>query len=373
MALVTLPRSFEYPSWYPIAPTSGTISTGTTLNATANKLSGIGKVWWPGTQTGTKAIRQIGIRWGTIVKAGGTTGIRVSLEDVDYTAGPIIRPDFIEDQFVVIPNADINSNTFMISNALNADRTVSFGDRLCVVCMIEGTRLGSDSFPIAYLGGTAGVIDSNSTMATQIGATSSNLTGVPAFLLVFSDGSYGCLSPGWPMSNFAGQGYTSDFSPEEHGVEFKLPFDCACDGAVVLVGMTASGDASINLYDAASTLLATSFLDANAVQSLSTQRVEVRWPKKALTKDTVYRLGLRALTSQNLNIYYYDASNAAMAAIQPGGANFYYVTHVVAGTFWSPTTTRRPYMSLLISDIDVSGGAVEDWQGGHLFGRMVMS
>ena len=111
----------------------------------------MGKVWFA-ERTGTKDIRRVGFRFGTVTKAGGSA-VTVSLQDVNLAAGPPLQPDEVQDQTVAIANADAGFATglWYRTGTLSADRTVAYGEDLCVVFEYDGAgRLGSDVVNIAY-------------------------------------------------------------------------------------------------------------------------------------------------------------------------------------------------------------------------------
>src|SRR5688572_26574526 len=109
------------------------LSNNSPIDATGEQFAISGPVWFK-EGTGTKDITRVGFSFGTITKAGGS-GLTVSLQNVSAVAGPPLQPDGTQDQTVAIANgnAAFASNTWIRTDALSANRTVSFGENLSVV------------------------------------------------------------------------------------------------------------------------------------------------------------------------------------------------------------------------------------------------
>jgi hypothetical protein len=332
-----------------------------TLNATGQKIAWTGRVFRK--DRGGGSVHKVGFRFGTVVKAGGS-GYTISLQDLSTSAGPPGQPDETQDQTVAISSADsgLVTNGWYQSNALSADRSVSFGDPLCVVLEFDGGgRLGSDSVQLQQL------IDAQS-LGPQFGPAS-KISGVwggsSAFnniILEFADGIFGTLEPSFPFSAI-GNGsiaFKQDTAgADEYALEWSVPFNCKVDGFWCNVGPTANtSDFSVVLYNGTTAMTGgTVAIDANTVEAVNvsgfwnfpfTQEIE-------LLANTVYRLAFKPTqTTNTIFLSYTDVADANHFQAMDGGPAMRLTSRLDLGSWAAATTTRRPLAGLRISSLDAT-------------------
>lgn len=337
------------------------------IDATGEKFACVGRVWFT-ERTGTKDIRRVGFRFGSVTKAGGSA-LTVSLQNPSTTTGPPGQPDETQDQTVAIANADASfaSNTWYRTGTLSADRTVSFGEDLAVVIEFDGSgRLGSDAVNINYIpnnGRTVGF------PVSKTGGSWSGFLGCPNLVLEFTDGTFGILESSIPTSTFSSAGYNSGSTPDEIALAFQLPFKCKIDGvwACVNYGGTAP-DFDVVIYQG-TTALQTVSIDGNRIRhgSYTYSLLEVPFEELELAANTQYYAALKPTTTNFVTMPYFDVNAAGHLNCWPGGQNFHQATRVDAGS-WSATTTRRPLMGIRLSSFDDgAGGGSPNPFGGSCF------
>jgi hypothetical protein len=330
------------------------LATSGVIDATGEKVAMIGPVY--NKDRASKDITKVGIRFGAVTKAGGS-GLTLSLQDVDATAGPPLTPDGTQDQTVAIAAADVTANTFLKTNALSASRTVAFGEMLAVVVEFDGGgRLGADSFVIntVAVSGTTVGLDTSSSLFT---ASWASLGQPPLVLFEFTDGTFGGLSGGMAISDLTAIGQFGQTSAtDEYALRFQVPYICKVDGLWMLmrtVANTANFEAV--LYNG-TTALATVAHDANMTDSTSGNRVfRAHLSEVTLYPGNTYYVALKPVNAASTGILfnYFDVSHNdhLQAHAGLGDAREWYLASRADLGAWSPTTTRRPQFGIHISAI----------------------
>ncbi len=329
-------------AWYPTIPegfNAGSSVTSSTIDATGEKFAMCGGVWTP--TSGTKSIHKVGFLFGgAITKAGGSV-VTLSLQNVDTTVGPPIQPDGTQDQTATISNASMVVNTFLLSPALSADRSVTFGENVCVVMEFDGAgRLGSDSITFGSISRNSG---SPSTYPNTVLNTGSwaTVNRVPIVVFEFSDGSYGTLDGAYVFSLFNSTvAYNSGSATDEYALKFTVPVNGTITGVGVGVTTAASADFDIVLYSGTTSLASVS-IDYNTWDALVSSVGYVPFPATSLTTGTTYYISVKPTTANNVTIGGYTVGNNAYLGGLPQGNGFVRSGRVDAGS-WSDTTTVLP-------------------------------
>jgi hypothetical protein len=337
------------------------------IDATGEKYAVSGNVWFPA-RTGTKNISRVQFRWGTIVKAGGSA-LTISLQDVNLSAGPPMQPDETQDQTVAVANADAAflSNTWYRSGTFNANRTVTYGDRLSVVVEYDGSgRLGADSVIITGITASA----STSPFLTAVAALkTSGSWGIPGnsfplIVLEFDDGTFGTLEGAAVASAIASNAVNSGTAvSDEYALVINFPFACKVDGLWVSVFCAVGADFEVLLYSG-TTALATVAVSAKAITATVSQRYcFVPIPETTLTANTDYYVAIRPTTTNNVTVYTIDVNSANHWTVQDGGTALQFSTRVDQGSWAAKTATRRLHAGVRISSLD-------DGTGGMILSRV---
>lgn len=358
MALQTIPGDGL---WLPGPYVAGASFGSLVIDATGEKNAFCGRVWnKDGT---TKSITKVGFRFGSVTKAGGSA-LTVSLQDVSLTAGPVMQPDETQDQTVAIANADagFTSNAWYQTNALSANRSVTFGELLAVVIEYDGGgRLGADTVAITGITNVAGTERLHQCVfATKTGGTWAS-AHQPNVILEFTDGTFGTLRGALPASAYATLTYKQDTATEdEYALSFRVPFACKVDGAFALMSAAAAtSNFDVVLYDGTTAMTGgTVSVDANSMQS-GAGVLEVPFTEPiTLAINTTYRLAIKPTqTTSNVSIYYRDVANANHLQAFPGGVNWVLDSRVDLGAWIGAVSTRQPMMGIHISALDDGAGA----------------
>lgn len=284
------------------------------------------------------------VAWRTVTVTTGAT-VDVRLENVSLTTGDpdgTLEGTNTNGSQVV---ADANDNVWF-TTTLTAAATVTKGQLLALVIVNPAASFGNmqialfaDSFydfPLSDLYTTVWTKDSRTPiMALSYGGTYYPVEGV------------------FPYSNISTYVYNVDtVAQDEVALKFKVPFPTKTDGG--FVWLDADGDFDVVLYDSdGSTVLATSTTqDANVRQSTGAAILYFNFTATAtLSKDTFYYLSVKPTTTTSITLSYFDVSAVAVMDACIGGQNAHSAVRVDAGA-WTATTTRRPFISLLLNSFD---------------------
>lgn len=371
MGYVKLPGSLSAPWWGRIVQSLG-IATSALLDATGEKLAFCGPVHWNDNAT-SKQITKIGIRFGSVTKAGGS-GLTISLQTVNLATGPPMQPDETQDETVAVANgnAAFATNTWLMSGALSANRTVSRGERIGIVVEFDGGgRLGADSVVISGLASTDTGAYAQTMTVHKTGGTWAQVAILPCVILEFSDGTFGTLAGALPFSATNNHTYKSDSSPNEYALEFQMPVGGKVGGAELWLYTDANtSDFDVILYGSdGSTVLGSVSVDANAALGASFRQLNVVFPDEyVFAANTDYWLAVKPTQStSNMRIGYIDVSAAGHLDAFFGGQNWHMASRTGTGTAWGSATkvlTRRPLITPVFTSLETGGGPVGTNQRG---------
>lgn len=349
-------QSGYIPSYWNDLSAGQTTSGSLVIDATGEKVAACGSVSIPdGT---TRGIRKVGIVFNTVVKAGGSA-LTLSLQNVSTTAGPPAQPDGTQDETVAIPNGSIASSTFLLSDALSADRSVVNGDLVCVVLEFDGSgRLGSDSIQMAsFVSLNTQTLFATSLLNTASWAVVS--ARQPSIVFEFSDGTYGALDGASIFtSHTTTVAYNSGSTPDEYALKFTVPVTGVVDGVTLSLTSTTTSDFDIVLY-AGTTALATVSIDGNQWGTLTTTPGFLSIPRTVVSSGTTYYLSIKPTTANNVTLGGFTvASNSYLGAFS-GVTGFIRSSRVDAGA-WSDANTIVPAIKVRYTPTSgggISGGA----------------
>ena len=353
---------FLYPR-YPLLTTAPGFDSTLLMDASTDSAAMIGRVWTP--NRGSKSIRKIGFLFGTVVKAAGTD-VRVSLQSVDLAAGPPGRPDGVVDQFITIADSDAGyvTNAWYQTGALDADRSVTYGELLSVVWDFNGTWVTADSTIIRVPGSTTSPGTINSTLGVLFtGASWAAATGALNVILEFSDGTFGTLMGAHPCSSLGTQVFNSGTAgSDEWALQFSFPVEVKVDGAWAILALPSGADFNILLTDAAGTAVSgfsTVSVDQGSIGSTSSRGIYVPFSSEVtLAANTTYYLSIQPTTTNNVTLYTFSVSAAGHLDCHEGGQSFCLAGRIDGGAWAAPTLTSRPFIGLSVSSIHGAGGGV---------------
>lgn len=338
--------------WVPRAPigvdNAPTFTNAATIDAASEKGGFVFRI--------TKAGNVAKILWGVRTVTTGAT-VDVRLETVDATtglpSGTLWATNTNASQVVNSTDDDVQFVT-----TLTATATVAVGDWVAVVISNPAASFGNmlirafqdEAMDSAYC-------------CQYVSSWAKNDVGAPVVGLEYDDGSYPMHEGCWPLSNAATlTTYSNSSTPDVRGLYFSLPFPTRVRGWWANIDL--DGTADIKLIDSDGvTALQTVSLDpdirVNAVSGLHSG-----WfgSTSTLTKDTVYRLVVEPTSTTAIGLNEMDVSAVAVWGGIHCGATFYHTSAKdPTGTgSWTNTTTKRPWMGLIIDGFDdgVSAGGL---------------
>lgn len=335
-------------AWGAAAPAFG---NNRTIDATAEKAGMVFQV----PKTGT--IDAVGFLLGTVTQAP-TNGLKVSLQDPSTTG----LPDGTPDQYRVVPVGSISTGAWITTGLITSDgtdggakRSVTRGDVLCVVIEFSSFVAGDNLNIQERTGGLNDGAMPYVVADTGAWAKSTN-TGDPVVALKYDDGLYYPAPRCYPMSALTTLAVNTGTTPDEIGLKFRVPVGIKVGGLWIRRSQTAARDVTYKLYDSDGSTVLKSFVDDGDFGS-GNNRYLLFSSEVTLVANTYYRLTALPSSASSLNFYYFDVAAAGIMDAIPGGQDMHWTQRTDAGA-WTDTTTRRPWMGLLITDITSGSGGM---------------
>lgn len=356
MTQTRFPKLWVFPP--PLVALPLAFNTGAVIAATGAKVHIVGRMT---NKDGTsKNITKVGVRLGTVTKAGGSALI-LSLQDVDVANGPPFRGDATQDQTVAIANANAAfvTGSWLQSAALSATRAVAFGGLVSIVIEYDGAgRLGADTVTISAMTAAAAVNNwANCGVVLENPAgTFTVQTSIPDVILEFDDGTFGTLDGGFPASTITATAFNSGSTPDERALEFTVPVPCKCDAAWMAVSAAAGADFDQVIYNG-TTVLSTVSFDANALAANANRFALATFPEIQFDVGNTYRLSCKPTTANNVTLNEFDVNAAGHFQAMGGGTEWVHNTRTDGGAWGTATLTKRPLAGLRLSTVDNGAGS----------------
>jgi len=120
--------------------------------------------------------------------------------------------------------------------------------------------------------------------------------------------------------------------------------------------MTISGAAGARLYDASDNILASATLNAGHRSTTSSALAHFYWDSPVdLSKDTYYRIAIRATTTTDIGILRNYTDSSSLFNCLPLGTDMIQTSRTGSGS-WTNTNTNRMVMGLLVNAFDDASG-----------------
>jgi hypothetical protein len=371
MAYQQIPgQGMLYPDWNITGGTASTVNSTTAITATTHKIAFIGRVF--NKDRSSKSITKIGVRTGTVVKAGGAD-LKLSIQGVSTSGGPPYQPDGTikgagNAGHVTIATGSLASAGWNHSGALGANISVTFGELIAVVAE-SPSWAGSDSVPLAGItAATSGPWQASGTSYYNA-ATWAQLSVIPNVILEFTDGTFGTLDNGWPVATFGSQTFHVDSAADEYGLQFSLPFNCKVDGAWFQMTVNSNADFNVLLTDSTGATLTggSVAVDYNTVvAAAATRYLYVTFSQEVeLTGNSTYQLSIQPTLTNSVITYYTSVNAAAHLQAMPGGTGFIEVSRAGGSGVFAATgsSTRRAIGGLRISAFDINSSTLSLFGG----------
>lgn len=291
--------------------------------------------------------------------------LRCSFQDINSSGDP----DGTQDQYRDLTT--VGASSWIVPGLMTSDgtdtgtkRSVTRGQRIaCVIEYQTFTALDSIVVPALTSSATSAV---DSTFGgfpypdNFIGGVWIKRASRPILALRYSDGSYYPLgSDIYPIKTLTSVTYASnDGTADERGMKFQVPFAAKLDGAWFRADL--DGDADFVVYNGAGSVLGSQSLPAASRQNTGGVNFAVELDTEIeLAANTDYYAVVKPTTTTSLTLYEYTIDSAGLMAAIPGGSSWQHVARVDAGA-WTTTSTRRPWIALRLSAIDIPSGGGSD-------------
>lgn len=341
MALVATQVGF----FYPYNNFMSALSNSQVVDATAEKVAYVGRIFIDGRPAAAKTISaagggKIGFRAAAVTFANGGTTLEFGIQDVAVGSGPPATPDGTFDVSRVLTGGGgaITANSWndIALTGGSGSKSITHGDLIAVVFDMTA-RAGADTIAFNFVRPNLAGLGTASTTACDMPIALGNtgtwfVVGVPNVVITFDDGTLARIDFSALHSGFGADTYSDATNPDERGNIFQIPWDCKIDGFFAQMSPTdANSDCTIKLYSdpTGTPTLITSMailaeqLGATATDTLSffTLPTEV-----SLSKDTNYCISVLATGSSNIRVVAQSVADTNYRALLPGG------TTVVKGT-----------------------------------------
>ncbi len=190
---------------------------------------------------------------------------------------------------------------------------------------------------------------------TSAGGTWADIGGAIALGLNYSNGGddWDWPDPGFgPVSSETSFSLSTSQTWDEAGLKFQLPASCRLSSCIIWADVNV--DATVTLYDASDTVLATGTYFNNMPFSVNPVLNKINLSADVtLAANTDYRLTFKSTTSTSNILYYWIATGATVLSNFGGIA---YLTKRKSSGAWTDTTAERPYFILSFNGVEVSAG-----------------
>jgi hypothetical protein len=344
MALVTVPGGLWWPEPYPSQTGYVSLGDGVLLDASGEKLAMVFRA----PKTGT--LDRFEFLLGTVTQAPAS-GLKCSFQNVDLATG---LPDETVDENATVTSG-LTTGAWVNPGSFSAGRAVTRGDLVAAVVEFAAWAAG-DALALdrLYLSITVAPIHTSYGPKKLGGTWDKADQPLPPWALRYTDGSYALLPGGFPVSAIVNGAFNSGSSPDELGMRFTVPFPCRLQGVLLRMIPAASSTFDVVLYQD-STVVETVTTDGDVTYTAAARPILVLFDS-LLVANTLYRVVLKP-TATSQDLFRFTVANAAIMDAFGGGQAWHQTERTDAGA-WTDTTTKRPWMSLWLSQVDAGGETV---------------
>lgn len=288
----------------------------------------------------------------------GGSNIKFSFQNLDSSG----KPDGTPDQYYVQDGDMLNPGTWTTLDSVLTDdgtisgvkRTVTRGQRIACVIQFDGF-VGGDIFDIRYVSQTGGAHNAPNSLWFYNGtAWAETTTALPVFALKYDDDTFPFIPGCFPINTSEYYEFNNT-DVSERGIAFSFPAPVKIGAIAIHCESTVAlpGPAELVIYDK-------DFyteLDVVPMEFISSERTYTVTLSNDILCDAndIYRAILRPTSSDYIRLYYYEVERESLINAIEGGSRFYITTRPSGGS-WSDETTRRPWMSILVTALDHQTG-----------------
>jgi hypothetical protein len=242
MALVPIPFGLLYSYGFPYTLYGNPpVVAFTILDVATEKAAYIGRCYVDGRATKTISAAgggSISVATGSVTFANGSTSVTVGIQDVATGSGPPSQPDGV---FDVQSAAQVGGSGAFVANSMNTipmtggsgSKTIANGDLIAVVVDMTAVA-GGDAISMitnTAFGNNTGIFQQPAIRRFTGGVWSNalNAMGMPNCVITFDDGTLGIIMCGWPYASATTETFSDATNPDERGLIFQVPWDCAVD------------------------------------------------------------------------------------------------------------------------------------------------
>ncbi len=349
-------------SGLPATPASGipAFANVGTLAAAGEIISFTGNVWFaggPGTaKTLSSSNGKIQFRTGAVTWGSAGSIIKIGIQDVSASAGPIARPD--EDwtgepvvSWTQGTNA-LSANTWTTCALTSGSRVLTHGDLISVVFDMT-VRNGGDSVIVSALQLAAQEHRPVNAFKTGAAWGVPSTVSMPNVVIECDDGTLCSIEGSVPASTVTVRTIGTGSTPDEIGNIITIPFNCRTSGLWATVAP--ANDFEFNFYSAATGTPVEEqavVIDPNQVLATGGRAIEVYMPPEDMTKSLAYAVTVRPTTASTVSVYEIAVNAAAHLAFWPGGTNIYKCSRSDDTGVFTPDTAARIIMGPKITYLD---------------------
>lgn len=351
MALVNTTTAVEWPPSQ-INPSGGAPAFSSILLDAANeKYACIIDVPKSGT------IDKIGVRFGAIT-TGATLDVRI--ETVSTTTGDPTGTLWAANTNGALVVVGGDALTWKQVN-LTAGAAVSAGVPDTIAIVIANPAAAFGNLNVSVWGAAM-----NFPYNDHFTAAWAKTANMPNIGIGYNDGSWGENFPCLAMETLTSRTFhLNTAGADEYALRFSLPFRATVIGFWAMVDL--DGDAEFRLYDG-TTVIATFVADANMRGQAGFSMYRAKFPVlSTLLINTEYRLAIRPTTATAVGLAYGVVDTAAIMQAMPGGTALHGSQRLDSGA-WANTTTERPWLGLILSQLDDGESAALGGPGPTIWG-----
>ena len=370
MALVNVGGpGIPFPNWstyVPATPTSGIPATQSqVMDAAGEMVAFIGHVWFAAGDGTSKTLSNAGagsgfsnIQWrsGAVTWSSSGTIVKIGIQDVSASAGPIAVPD--EDwtgepvvSWTQGTNA-LSANTWTTSTITSGSRSLTHGDLIAVVFDMT-VRNGTDSVT------TAGLQQTSQLHRPVVSAKTTGTWAAPAGLflpnvvITCDDGTLCTLKDTVPFDTLTTRTINTGTTPDEIGNVINIPFDCRTSG--LWTNVDPDNEFELSLYSAPVTSPVSEqavTVDPNQVLTNTGRSIHVPITAETLAAGSAYAVTVRPTTGSSVSVYEVTVNNAAHFAFWPGGTAVYKCSRSDDTGVFATDTAARILCGISIDQLD---------------------